>query len=169
LAANVSKALERIFIWRGNVINVRSATLNDSKDVFEWRNDELTRLMSHTTNVVQWDEHNKWFDYSLTNEFRLLVICEEIESQEKVAVVRFDIESERGLISINLAPNKRGKGLAKPCLREAILFFKTTFPDVLFINAEIKTVNVPSRCVFEGLGFVFKKQLSDIIFYEYVI
>ena len=34
------------------MIKTRVATITDSKDIFEWRNDKLTRTMSHTTDIV---------------------------------------------------------------------------------------------------------------------
>ena len=89
--------------------NVRKANESDSRDIFEWRNDELTRQMSHTTDLVEWDGHSAWFAASLANTKRLLVICEDESTDEKVAIVRFDIEDERALISINLSPQMRGK------------------------------------------------------------
>ena len=46
-----------LFIFRKHVkkfmIKVRKATLKDSKDIYEWRNDELTRKMSLSTNFVK--------------------------------------------------------------------------------------------------------------------
>ncbi len=41
--------------------NVRKANESDSRDIFDWRNDELTRQMSHTTDLVEWDGHSAWF------------------------------------------------------------------------------------------------------------
>ena len=35
-------------------IKIRSAKENDSKDIFEWRNNELTREMSHTSKTVSY-------------------------------------------------------------------------------------------------------------------
>jgi len=38
-----------------SISNIRKANENDSRDIFEWRNDELTRQISHTTDLVEWD------------------------------------------------------------------------------------------------------------------
>jgi hypothetical protein len=37
---------------------IRKANEGDSRDIFDWRNDELTRQMSHTTDLVKWREHS---------------------------------------------------------------------------------------------------------------
>jgi sialic acid synthase SpsE len=58
------------------MLNVREAEEKDSADIYEWRNDELTRQMAHTTDLVEWEGHSKWFAASLINENRLLVICD---------------------------------------------------------------------------------------------
>jgi RimJ/RimL family protein N-acetyltransferase len=148
--------------------NVRAAEEKDSLDIYEWRNDELTRQMSHTTDLVEWEGHSKWFAASLKNESRLLAICEEVESTSKVAVVRFDVVNDRALISINLSPSMRGKGLAKGCLSKSIIFFKSLFPNVSYIDAKIKSFNTASKRSFEAAGFVFIKELDDVLYYEAV-
>ena len=147
--------------------NIRKANENDSRDIFEWRNDELTRQMSHTSNVVEWDGHSKWFASSLANQNRLLLICEDEGTKEKVAIVRFDVEDERAVISINLSPFMRGKRTAKDCLNDAIKFFKNAHPNVGFIDAEIKSVNVASQRSFVGVGFVLVREEVEVLFYEY--
>lgn len=149
--------------------NIRKANENDSRDIFDWRNDELTRQLSHTYDLVEWDGHSAWFAASLANTKRLLVICEDESTDEKVAIVRFDIEDERALISINLSPKMRGKRKAKGCLSDAISFFKEYFSDVRFIDAEIKTINIPSQQSFMGVGFVLVKKDADVLYYEYAV
>ena len=149
--------------------NVRKANESDSRDIFDWRNDELTRQMSHTTDLVEWDGHSAWFAAALNNTKRLLVICENEDTDEKAATVRFDIEDERALISINLSPQMRGKREAKGCLRDAIAFFQKYFSDVCFIDAEIKSINIPSQQSFVGVGFVLVKQDADVLYYEYAV
>ena len=149
--------------------NVRKANESDSRDIFDWRNDELTRQMSHTTDLVEWDGHSAWFAASLNNTTRLLVICENEDTDEKAATVRFDIEDERALSLINLSPQMRGKRKAKGCLRDAIAFFQKYFSDVCFIDAEIKSINIPSQQSFVGVGFVLVKQDADVLYYEYAV
>ena len=40
--------------------NIRKANDDDSRDIFDWRNDELTRQMSHTSDFVDWNGHSGW-------------------------------------------------------------------------------------------------------------
>lgn len=50
------------------MINIRLVRKKDSKDIFEWRNDEITRKLSHKTDVVGWNGHCKWLIRSLPTE-----------------------------------------------------------------------------------------------------
>jgi UDP-2,4-diacetamido-2,4,6-trideoxy-beta-L-altropyranose hydrolase len=150
------------------MINARLAIKTDSKDIFEWRNDEFTRKMSHRTDIVEWSGHCKWFSSYLASQNRLLVLCEDVETSSKVAAIHFDIEGDAAIVSINISPKVRGRGLAKICLSESILFFKSKFPFVQLITAEIKFINTVSSRAFESVGFVLKFETKEIKIYNYV-
>lgn len=150
------------------LISVRKATHTDNKDVYDWRNDKLTRQMSLQNNFIDKEEHNNWFEASLNNEGILLVICEEVTTKTKFAIVRFDIRNDEALISINLAPSQRGKGLAKQCLTESMAYFGEVFPKILSLYAEIKEINLASKHLFEGVGFNLNKVTKEVMLYEYI-
>ena len=63
----------------------------------------------------------------------------------------------------------RGKRKAKGCFRDAISFFQKYFSDVRFIDAEVKSINIPSQRSFVGVGFVLIKQDADVLYYEYAV
>ena len=123
--------------------------------------------MSHTSDLLDWNSHIGWFVASLTNKNRLIVMCEDENTNEKIAMVRFDVEDDRALISINLSPKMRGKRKAKGCLSDAISFFQMYFSDVKFIVAKIKSINIPSQKMFMSVGFVLVKKNDDFLCYEY--
>ena len=145
---------------------VRKVNDGDSIDIFDWRNDALTRQMSHKTDYVEWDRHSNWFSTSLTNENRLLIMCEKKDTLEKIAIVRFDVDEGRALVSINLNPNQRGKGLAKVCLVNSINYFLKYFSDTKKIVAEIKEDNIASQKTFLGIGFKKYNLENNVGFYE---
>ena len=89
--------------------------------------------MSHTTEFVEFTKHTGWYADSLVLESRILLICE-TDSGEKIALVHFDLSRSDAIISINLNPNQRGKGLAKSCLLKSIEF----------ISKSKKSVNINS-------------------------
>ena len=151
------------------MIKTRKAELTDSKTIFEWRNDQLTRAMSHNTDVVDWEGHSTWFASSLENKNRLLLLCEDKNDAKKIAVVRFDVNSPRALVSINLAPDVRGEGISKQCLRGSIASFRNEFPQVTALDAEIKLRNIASQRLFESVGFFNVRNDANTLFYEYSI
>lgn len=151
------------------MIKARIAEEKDSKTVYEWRNDATTREMSITTETIDWEGHKNWYEHSLANPSRLLLICTMEETDKSVAVVRFDVDRKKALVSINLSPEMRGKGLAKKCLEASIGLFSTKFTDVALLEAEIKQENRASLSLFKGIGFVPVKEENNLAHYEYFI
>ena len=90
-------------------ISVRLASECDIKDIYEWRNDKITRQMSFDSNIVKWENHTKWFKNSLSSNKKILIICEDAY-RNKISFVRFEVNGSFALISINSNPKKRGKG-----------------------------------------------------------
>lgn len=146
-------------------IKVRLATGSDCKDVFEWRNDQLTRQMSHATEIVEWVRHKRWFQKSLMNHSRLLLICED-DVNEKIAVIRFDLDSDSATISINLSPNQRDKGFAKKCLSHSIEYISSHKKKLKYLLAEIKEINLASQKLFLGVGFALYDVKDGVGYYR---
>ena len=151
------------------MLSVRVADLSDSKEIFEWRNDETTRQMSHIDNIVDWDEHRNWFSSTLKSQSQSLLICHIEETKQKIAAVRFDLNKNIAVISINLAPSIRSKGWAMPCLKEAINHFTFNFSSISIIEAEIKSLNLASIKAFESVGFTFDRENHGIRYYNIII
>ena len=115
--------------------------------------------MSHTSEIIELEQHNSWYANSLVLESRILLICED-DCGEKISLIRFDISQSNAVISINLNPNQRGKGLAKTSLIKSIEFFSEHFSEVKRLVAEIKEENIASQKTFLGIGFE-KYNLED--------
>jgi len=151
------------------VVRVRRATAGDSQYIFDWRNDERTRQMSHCADVIARENHDLWYKSSLSDNSRMLIICEDSDSGHRLGVVRFDIDGKRALMSVNLAPDARGKGFSGQCLKAGIEYLKTINPDIGFIDAEIKNNNAASIRAFEGAGFVLQTEKNNILYYCYEV
>jgi UDP-2,4-diacetamido-2,4,6-trideoxy-beta-L-altropyranose hydrolase len=153
------------------MITIRKARQSDSVPVFAWRNDALTRQMSRSSEEVEWTAHQLWFAATLRDPDRLLLLCEQEPSGQRVAMVRFDLTADRtkALISINLAPASRGQKLSVPCIKAALDHLRINFPSVSEVIAEIKTANVASQKAFEALGFTLQSRPSDLEIYSRVM
>jgi RimJ/RimL family protein N-acetyltransferase len=149
-------------------IKIRSAEEHDSKDIFEWRNDRVTREMSHSSELIPWRNHSKWFSSSLDLKSRTLLICED-DLGEKIAMIRFDTSETNSVISINLNPSQRGKGLAQSCLVGSISFFSKENIEIKNFTAEIKEGNIASQKIFLGVGFIKYQVKYDIGFYKKIL
>jgi RimJ/RimL family protein N-acetyltransferase len=97
------------------------------------------------------------------------LICYIEGTHEKVAAVRFNLQNNIAIISINLSPSMRGKGFAVPCLNEAIDYFISKFSSLSIIEAEIKSVNLASIKAFEAVGFVLNRQDKEIQYYKLIL
>ena len=145
---------------------------DDCQALWLWRNDASTRAMSLNTDVVSFDEHLVWFNSVFTDptQYLYMVTLADKEPQQdiqKVGFLRFDLSysvNEKGkraaLISINLNPQFRGKGLSVKLLRQGINTFvkalatqQHTFEAPSCIKAIIKKENIASIKCFEGAGF----------------
>ena len=146
-------------------ISMRLATHLDSKNIWRWRNDNITRQMSRSTDLVDWKVHEKCFSSSLSNKKIILLVGKIEDLDEHIGMIRFDLDEKEksSEISINLNPLYRDKKISKPFLEEAILYFRKTYQ--IPIIAEIKITNIPSIKSFENIGF--KKISSDHSFCLY--
>lgn len=134
------------------MIKIRDASQSDRETVFKWRNDDLTRRMARVSEPVTWEGHCCWFASVMEDPARTLMMCytDQIPS---LAVLRFDCAGEQAEVSLNLAPEKRGKGYAPKCLLAGINSFAQANPKIGILYAEIKTSNIASLKSFEKAGF----------------
>lgn len=146
-------------------VHVRQAEIDDCQDVFDWRNDSVSRQMFHNRNMVTWEEHLAWFENTLNSDRRKLLMCLDPRG-EKLAVVRFDIEEACAEVSINMNPAQRGKGFGKICLGKAIGYFIEQNSERMMMRAEIKEENIASKKSFEAAGFHYEKSLNGVAHYH---
>ncbi len=134
-------------------IVIAAATRDDSRDIWTWRNDPLTRTMSVATEEVGWLEHTAWYEGSLTDRDRYLYIGR-VESDEKVGMCRFDVDTSTATtaVSINLNPAMRGRKLSRQLLAAAISAFWNVRR--MRLIAIIKRKNTASMRCFSGCGFL---------------
>ena len=136
------------------MISVKRAELPDSAIIFEWRNDEDTRIASVSHDIVEWADHEQWYEAALADPKRFLYVA--LHEDVRAGLVRFDVDAAgtSAEVSINLNPECRGKGLARPILAAAIEAFRGDEPRVVELTATIRPENVASVRTFASKGFV---------------
>jgi len=98
----------------------RPATLQDSRQLWLWRNDAMTRAGSRSSAPVPWDDHLRWLTATFMRTDLMLLVVE--DPGGPVGTVRWDLRGEgEWEVSVTVAPERRGQSLARPLLRVAEL------------------------------------------------
>lgn len=154
VARNVPCA-ERLFL--------RPVQDGDCEFLYKWRNDPQTQAMSITTGAVSWDDHVRWFQASLSNPYRILLIGE--KWGKRVGVVRFDVHDEAAEVSVTVAPDVRRQGVGRAMLAEGCHALLAS-GRVRRITARIKNRNKSSLRAFTRVGFSPCRQEGEIVVCE---
>ena len=135
----------------------RAATLADSRQLWEWRNDPVTRAGSRSRAEVAWEDHRRWFTASLARTDRILLMVE--DAVGPVGTVRWDLRGERQWeVSITVAPQRRRQNLARPLLREGEVALSEAMAasgtDVQAYLAMVNVDNPSSMRLFETSAYL---------------
>jgi RimJ/RimL family protein N-acetyltransferase len=112
----------RVATWlRSMLLEVRPAAASDARRLWKWSNDPETRMWSFTPRMIERDEHLAWLDGVLGDPAhgRLYIV---LDKGVPVGQVRFDVQDEDAArpsvaeVSVSVAPESRGQGLAGPVI-----------------------------------------------------
>lgn len=131
------------------MLTLRTATMEDAKQLHEWRNDLLTRQNSINMDEVPWENHVAWLEKSLASPDRTLLVAE--QDERPVGTVRIDREDGVLELSWTVAPDARGNGVGQKMV--ALCADQTEGPLV----AHIKRENRASQRIAEAAGFRLEK------------
>ncbi len=113
--------------------------------LFDWRNDAGTRRYSLTTHPVAWEAHVAWLERVIADPSRALYVAE--DDRGALGTARLDEDPSPPVISITIAPERRGEGLASPLIKALA---ELRGPPIIAI---IKPGNDRSIRAFERCGF----------------
>ena len=133
-----------------NSIRLRKATLDDCRTLFDWRNDPVTVAMSLVSEPVPWENHVAWFESSLQNPKRHLLVAE--LAGQPVGTIRFDDVDDTAEISITVSPDQRGKGMGTSLLDAADGWAREEL-GLDRVIARIKETNPASIAIFKKSGY----------------
>lgn len=130
---------------------IRRAHEGDQTLLLDWRNDPAAVATSVSRAPVDPLTHAAWFDRTLADPTIALFIGE--LGGSPIGMTRFETDprSGRTVVSINLDPGSRGKGLARPFLVASIGLARADAR--LPIDAVVRRDNEASLRLFEGAGF----------------
>ena len=99
-------------------VEVRLADEQDAHLLWTWANDAVTRAASFSTEPIPWSDHVAWLENALSDPHTTIYIV--VANGANLGQIRFaPSEDKAAEVSIALAPEWRGKGLATPSLRRA--------------------------------------------------
>lgn len=127
--------------------------------VFDWRNAPETRQNSFDPSPLNKPDHMKWFEQSLTNLNRCILIAE--LNKQPIGVLRYDFIESQAEISIYLDPKWVGKGLGTRILSVGTEWIKKHFTHIQTLQAKVIASNVASARAFEKAGFDVKVCEND--------
>jgi UDP-2,4-diacetamido-2,4,6-trideoxy-beta-L-altropyranose hydrolase len=151
------RVVEAIRLGRPSV-SVRRASHDDCRPIWEWANDAGTRAASFSSDPITWDRHVAWYAKKLSEPACYFYVVTDAKGPP-IGMARYDVEAGEAVVSINIAPAQRGRGLGPAVLRStACKFFSES--DVRKIVALIKPENRASVAAFERAGYHLLDEVS---------
>lgn len=139
-------------------IHLRPATAADAELLFSWANDAETRRQSFSPAPIAWHEHCAWLDRVLADPHRQLWIAVD-PAGRPLGQVRGDAQDEGAVLSLGLAPERRGQGLAVPVIAAACRALASA--GRAWVDAAIRTGNTASQRAFARAGFRERERHED--------
>jgi RimJ/RimL family protein N-acetyltransferase len=131
---------------------LRSATSEDGPLLLGWANDPATRAASRRPEIISATRHRRWLEQRLATPIdnRIWV---GVSDGVPIGVVRFERRAADSVeVSITVAPDARGRGLARPLLEAGVAAAHDAFGTVTIV-AEILPGNEASIRLFTATGF----------------
>ncbi len=144
----------------------RLANENDALAIWQWRESDGAYKYYESKKPTPFVQHHAWFARALNCPSKRLLIIE--RNDTRIAHVRFDMEennSKQALISISMASQYKGTGLALDCLQCALDDANTL--GIGKITAYIHEDNIPSTKLFCRGGFTHVANNGKFSIYEY--
>jgi spore coat polysaccharide biosynthesis predicted glycosyltransferase SpsG/RimJ/RimL family protein N-acetyltransferase len=151
-----------------HAVDVRAATMDDAERLLRWRNDPDTRRSSRDQAEIGLDQHREWLAASLEREDRLLFVASDADGD--VGTVRWDRVDDGGWeVSITVAPERRGQGLARPLLAAGERALAGTHAGAVAreLHAAVHEANPASRRLFVADGYLLDAPADDAGFVRY--
>ena len=132
-------------------LKLRLVRESDCRLLFEWADDPVARAASFHPAAISWEGHTRWFAERLQDSQSVIYIGEN-SAGDPVGVVRFQIEGEMAVLSVNVAPEFRGQGWGRELIAFSTRSLVRAFP-VRRVDAFVKLDNQASVRLFETSGF----------------
>ena len=144
-------------ITNGN-LKLRLLESEDLDRTLGWRNQDNIRRWFIHSNLIMWEQHQKWFKQYLLRDNDFIFIIEENRKLRKPIgqISLYEIDWKRkhgefGRLMIGEA-DARNRGFAKEATR-MILSFGFAFLELSSIELEVFSRNIPAIAIYRKMGF----------------
>lgn len=149
----VKRIMKHITKLLSGSLTLRLATQLDVEQVYAWQSQPETRRYALNKDVPSLAEHRVWMTKKLASKNDYFYIIEltngEDEKKTPVGVVRLDMTAvDTYTISIFIAPEHFGKGVAKLALKQVDILHPTEI-----IHAVVLKENIASQALFSRAGY----------------
>ncbi len=132
-------------------LKLRPAHESDCELLFEWAQDREARTASFHPAPISWEDHGCWFRERLHDPHSVIYIGENADDVP-AGVVRFQLENDSAVLSVNVAARFRGKGWGRELVSFATNYLCRA-RSVGRVKAFVKPENQASVRLFEASGF----------------
>jgi UDP-2,4-diacetamido-2,4,6-trideoxy-beta-L-altropyranose hydrolase len=133
-------------------IVLRLASEEDCKSLFRWRNSDSVRINSFDTCLISWDQHVRWFNATLADKCKYILIAEIKDTA--IGVLRYDCEAEKADVSIYMVPEMIGKRLGTALLKAGNIWLNRYLPNIKTVESKVQFFNKASQQIFLKAGFI---------------
>lgn len=148
-------------------VYLREVKADDYTWIWECRNEEQARLNSLHTDVISIEEHTNWMEKSIRiPERKIMIGC---DCENRIAVLRFDVDKNTATISINISSEYRGKGYSVLFLRYMENVIKEERNEVRILQATVKRNNIASIRAFTKANYSQVNSNVSFITFEKLI
>lgn len=140
----------------GQKVYLRQVAFEDARQLYEWRNDTVTRKNSFNTEVISYDNHKAWLKKVIAEKsiYLYILVCEFVS----VGQIRVKILDGIGIISYSIDHNYRGLGYGKLILKLLEDKFYSDQIACTELIGLVKEDNTPSQKAFVALEYQCRHQ-----------
>jgi UDP-2,4-diacetamido-2,4,6-trideoxy-beta-L-altropyranose hydrolase len=133
-------------------ISIRLARKEDCIAIFNISNHSSVREHSFSSQPIDFQNHQNWFNTTLQNPAILFLVA--TNGEDVVGQLRIQsLPTCVGIVNISVSPDHRDSKIGNSLLQAAFDFCRSCFPDMRELHAYVQKKNLKSIAFFERAGF----------------
>lgn len=145
-----------------NLPFLREGIISDCEQLFQWRNEMVTRMNSKYRGVISLEDHEKWYNKLLNNDFTKLFLLQ-LENKA-IGQIRLDQKGKDAVISFSIDCKYRGKGYGTKILE--LVEEEAVKRQIVNLEAFVRSENIASKKSFMKLSYLIKSESEEMVIYH---